>query len=169
MTMTTDLTKMFATRNDLVREVRAEMVSLLNQQLADTFDLYSQVKQAHWNVKGPQFVPLHDLFDRLAAELQAYVDLIAERATALGGKALGTVRMSAANSRLPECDLDVTNSLPTVEAVADRYAALTASARRGIDSAESHCDAATADLLTEVSRGLDKSLWFLEAHLQTQS
>ena len=122
MTMATDLTKMFATRNDLMREVRTEMVSLLNQQLADTFDLYSQVKQAHWNVKGPQFVALHELFDRLAEELQAYVDLIAERATALGGKALGTVRMSAANSRLPECDLDVTDSLATVEAVADRYA-----------------------------------------------
>ena len=69
------------------------MVSLLNQQLADTFDLYSQVKQAHWNVKGPQFIALHELFDRLAGELQAHVDLIAERATALGGKALGTVRI----------------------------------------------------------------------------
>ena len=123
MTMTTDLTNMFATRNDLMREVRTEMVSLLNQQLADTFDLYSQVKQAHWNVKGPQFIALHELFDRLADELQAYVDLIAERATALGGKALGTVRMSAANSRLPECELDVTESLPTVGTVADRYAA----------------------------------------------
>ena len=166
MAMTTDLTKMFATRNDLMREVRTEMVSLLNQQLADTFDLYSQVKQAHWNVKGPQFVALHELFDKLAEELQAYVDLIAERATALGGKALGTVRMSAANSRLPECDLDVTDSLPTVEAVADRYATLTASTRPGIDNAESHGDAATADLLTEISRGLDKALWFLEAHLQ---
>ena len=126
------------------------MVSLLNQQLADTFDLYSQVKQAHWNVKGPQFIALHELFDRLAEELQAHVDLIAERATALGGKALGTVRMSAANSRLPECDLDVTDSLPTVEAVADRYATLTASTRRGIENAENHGDAATADLLTEV-------------------
>jgi starvation-inducible DNA-binding protein len=160
---------MFATRNDLIREVRTEMVSLLNQQLADTFDLYSQVKQAHWNLKGPQFVALHELFDRLAEELQAYVDLIAERATALGGKALGTVRMSAANSRLPECDLDVKDSLPTVEPVADRYATLTARTRRGIDNAVSHGDAATADLLTEVSRGLDKALWFLEAHLHTQS
>jgi starvation-inducible DNA-binding protein len=169
MTMTTELTKMFATRNDLMREVRTEMVSLLNQQLADTFDLYSQVKQAHWNVKGPQFVALHELFDRLAEELQTYVDLIAERATALGGKALGTVRMSAAKSRLPECDLDVTDSLPTVEAVADRYATLTASMRRGIENAENHGDAATADLLTEVSRGFDRALWFLEAHLQTQS
>lgn len=165
----TELMKLFATRNDLMREVRIEMISLLNQQLADMFDLYSQVKQAHWNVKGPQFIALHELFDRLAEELQAHVDLVAERATALGGKALGTVRMSAANSRLQECDLDVTDSMFIVEAVADRYATLSASTRRGIENAENHGDAATADLLTEVSRGLDKALWFLESHIQAQN
>src|SRR3954463_4394869 len=93
---------MFSTRNDLGREVRGPMVALLNQQLADTFDLYSQTKQAHWNVKGAQFYPLHELFDRLAGELEGYVDLIAERATALGGLAQGTVRLAAANSRLGE-------------------------------------------------------------------
>ena len=169
MTMVTQVPQMFATRNDLRREVRAEMISLLNQQLADTSDLYSQTKQAHWNVKGAQFFQLHELFDKLAAELLGYVDLIAERATALGGKALGTVRMSAANSRLQECDLEVTDSLPTVEALAERYAALAANTRQGIENAENHRDADTADLLTEVSRGLDKALWFLEAHLQTQS
>ena len=88
---------MFSTRNDLSREVRGRMIELLNQQLADTFDLYSQTKQAHWNVKGAQFFQLHELFDKLAEELQGYVDQIAERATALGGLATGTVRMSAAN------------------------------------------------------------------------
>lgn len=169
MMTATEQMKLFATRNDLTREVRIEMISLLNQQLADTFDLYSQVKQAHWNVKGPQFFALHELFDRLAEELQRYVDLIAERATALGGKALGTARMSAANSRLSECDLDVTDSVFIVEAISDRYAALAASTRRGIETAENHGDAATADLLTEVSRGLDKALWFLESHLQAQN
>jgi starvation-inducible DNA-binding protein len=160
---------MFSTRNDLTREVRVEMISLLNQQLADTFDLYSQTKQAHWNVKGAQFFQLHELFDKLAAEVLGYVDSIAERATALGGLALGTVRMSAANSQLPECDLYVTDSLPIVEAIAERYAALATTTRQAIDSADSGGDADTADLLTEVSRGLDKSLWFLEAHLQTQT
>jgi starvation-inducible DNA-binding protein len=160
---------MFSTRNDLAREARVKMVSLLNQQLADTFDLYSQTKQAHWNVKGGQFFQLHELFDKLAEELLGYVDLIAERATALGGLALGTVRMSAANSQLAECDLDITDSLPTVESIAERYAALAASTRQAIESAEGQGDADTADLLTEVSRGLDKALWFLEAHLQTQS
>ena len=160
---------MFSTRNDLQRDVRGRMIELLNQQLAGTFDLYSQVKQAHWNVKGAQFFQLHELFDKLAEELQGYVDQIAERATALGGLALGTVRMSAANSQLPECDLDVTDSLPTVEALAERFAALAGSTRQAIEAAEGQSDADTADLFTEVSRGLDKSLWFLEAHLQTQS
>jgi starvation-inducible DNA-binding protein len=166
MTTTTKATKMFATRNNLSRETRGEMVPLLNQQLADTFDLYSQAKQAHWNVKGAQFFALHELFDKLAAELAAYVDMIAERATALGGLALGTMRMSAENSRLPECDLDVTESMPVVESLAERYAALGTSTRQAIETAEHHGDSDTADLFTEVSRGLDKALWFLEAHLQ---
>lgn len=166
MITTTAPTRMFATRNDLSREVRSEMITLLNQQLADTFDLFGQAKQAHWNVRGAQFIALHELFDKLAAELAAYVDMIAERATALGGKALGTVRMSAANSRLSECDLEVTESVAVVEAMAERYAALGTSTRHAIGVAEDHGDSDTADLFTEVSRGLDKALWFLEAHLQ---
>ena len=168
MATATKTKSMFSTRNDLAREVRGKMISLLNQQLADTFDLYSQTKQAHWNVKGAQFFQLHELFDKLAEELLGYVDLIAERATALGGLALGTVRMSAANSQLPECELEITDSLPTVESVADRYSGLAASTRQAIQSAESQGDADTADLFTEISRGVDKALWFLEAHLQTQ-
>lgn len=102
----------------------------------------------------------------MAQQLAVFADTIAERATALGGLALGTVRMSASNSRLPECDLEVVDSLPTVEALADRFASLAASMRQAIDDAEQQGDADTADLFTEVSRGLDKSLWFLEAHLQ---
>jgi starvation-inducible DNA-binding protein len=158
--------KMFSTRNDLSEKVRGHMVALLNQQLADTLDLHSQTKQAHWNVKGAQFFPLHELFDKLAEELSGHADMIAERATALGGLALGTVRLAAANSRLQEYDLYVTDSLPTVEAIADQYGAFAASIRRAIESAEEHGDKDTADLFTEVSRGLDKSLWFLEAHVQ---
>ena len=156
----------FRTRINLSEESREQLIAALNQQLADTFDLYSQTKQAHWNVKGAQFIALHELFDALAAELQARVDLIAERATALGGLALGTARMAAENSRLPECVLEITDSLATVDALAERYAALAASTRSAIEVAEGQHDAATADLFTEVSRGLDKSLWFLEAHLQ---
>lgn len=158
--------KTFKTSIDIAPQARAKMIDLLNQQLADTTDLYSQTKQAHWNVKGAQFYPLHELFDKLAVELLAYTDLIAERATALGGAALGTVRQAAAASRLPEYPAEAIDSLPTVEALAARYAGLAATTRAAIDTASSAGDQDTADLFTEVSRGLDKALWFLEAHLQ---
>jgi starvation-inducible DNA-binding protein len=156
----------FVTRIDLEPDVRGPLIDLLNQQLADTFDLFSQAKQAHWNVKGAQFFQLHELFDRLAGELAAQADLIAERVTALGGLALGTVRMAAQRSRLNECDIHAMDGMATVDALATRFAALAASTRMAIQIADEHGDAATADLLTEVSRALDKSLWFLEAHHQ---
>lgn len=158
--------RVFKTSIDLVAGAREKLIALLNQQLADTADLYSQTKQAHWNVKGPQFAQLHELFDKLAHELEEDVDLIAERVTALGGLALGTVRMAAAASRLPETSLDVVESIPTVEALAARYARLAATTRAAIDAATEQGDMDTADLFTDVSRGLDKALWFLEAHLQ---
>jgi starvation-inducible DNA-binding protein len=158
--------KMFSTHIDLEPETRQEMIALLNQQLADTADLHSQTKQAHWNVKGPQFISLHELFDELAAELLGYIDMIAERATALGGEALGTVRMAAAASRLPEYPLDVYDSLATVEVLVARYAHLAGTTRAAIDTADTASDLDTSDLFTEVSRGLDKALWFLEAHIQ---
>ena len=158
--------KTYETRNDLPAEVRERMIMLLNQHLADTIDLYSQAKQAHWNVKGPEFFQLHELFDKLAGEAEGYVDLIAERVTALGGTAAGTVRMSAAASRLEEYPLDVSRGLSSVEALVAAYASLAGTTREAIESAERAGDADTADLFTEVSRGLDKSLWFLEAHLQ---
>jgi starvation-inducible DNA-binding protein len=154
------------TRNDLAAGVREKMVALLNQQLADTADLFSQVKQAHWNVKGAQFIALHKLFDDLAGDLVGTTDDLAERAVQLGGNALGTVRMAADASRLPEFPADAVGSLAAVTLLADRYAALAASTRDAIDSADTAGDADTADLFTEVSRMLDKALWFLEAHLQ---
>lgn len=162
-------TKMFPTRNDLDPAIREHMVLLLNQQLADTFDLYSQTKQAHWNVKGPEFYQLHELFDDLAELIEEHVDTIAERVTALGGVATGTVRMAAAASRLPDYPLDGIASLQSVEELAARYAQLAASTRQGINIATENGDADTADLLTEVSRTLDKALWFLEAHFQSNS
>ena len=158
--------KTHKTSIDLDAEVREQVVSLLNQQLADTFDLYSQTKQAHWNVKGPQFFQLHELFDKLAAEALDHVDTIAERSTTLGGTALGTARMAAAKSRLPEYSAETTGGRESVEALVVRYAELAATTRVAIDRADELGDADTADLFTGVSRGLDKSLWFLEAHLQ---
>jgi starvation-inducible DNA-binding protein len=158
----------FATRIDLDKEVRASVIELLNARLADVFDLYSQTKQAHWNVKGPQFMMLHELFDEFAAELLEYADTIAERATALGGAAFGTVRLAAAASSLAEFPADAFEGMAVVAALADRYAAFGASVRAAIDTADEAGDADTADLFTGVSRGIDKSLWFLEAHLQSK-
>jgi starvation-inducible DNA-binding protein len=158
--------KMHKTSIDLDVETRQQIVALLNQQLADTFDLYSQTKQAHWNVKGPQFFQLHELFDKLAAELLDHVDTIAERSTTLGGTALGTARMAAANSRLPEYSAVTIAGRESVEALVERYAELAATTRVAIDRADELGDIDTSDLFTGVSRGLDKSLWFLEAHLQ---
>jgi len=152
---------------DLDGETREQIIALLNQQLADTFDLYSQTKQAHWNVKGPQFFQLHELFDQLAGELIPYVDDIAERATTLGGTALGTARMATKASRLEEYPADVFEGKKSLETLIDRYAALAASTREAIDKSDDLNDADTADLFTGISRGLDKSLWFLEAHLQS--
>jgi starvation-inducible DNA-binding protein len=154
------------TRIDLAPATREAMVELLNRQLADTLDLYTQTKQAHWNVTGAQFQQLHELFDELAGQLIGHLDLLAERATALGGAARGTLRMAAAVSRLPEMPAGFHDGLAVVRLLADRYAALAASTRAAIETATRAGDAATADLFTEISRALDKALWFLEAHLQ---
>jgi starvation-inducible DNA-binding protein len=157
---------MFGTRIFVPAELREQMVELLNHQLADTFDLYSQVKHAHWNVKGPQFYPLHLLFDDLAGKLAEYIDTIAERVTAYGGTARGTVRMAAGASRLPELTDGTLTGMSCVEALAVRYATLTKTTRAAIETAATGGSADTADLLTQVSKDLDKALWFLEAHLQ---
>src|SRR5688572_22886075 len=113
--------EMFATRIDLPPDTRERVIALCNQQLADVMDLHSQTKHAHWNVKGLQFYQLHELFDELAGALAGFADLIAERATQLGGMAHGTLRMAAAATRLPEYPLDVTGSQPTVDALALRF------------------------------------------------
>jgi starvation-inducible DNA-binding protein len=157
--------KSTATRLDIKGRLRDSMITLLNQQLADSADLYSQIKQAHWNVKGPHFIALHELFDKLAEDLEGPVDDIAERVTALGGVARGTARVAAQASRLPEFPVDRIDGLQAVALLADRYAALAASTRTAIEVAGKRGDADTSDLFTGISRGLDKALWFLEAHL----
>ncbi|WP_442505436.1 DNA starvation/stationary phase protection protein Dps [Novipirellula sp. SH528] len=154
------------TRIDIAQATRESMVDLLNQQLADTFDLYSQVKQAHWNVKGMKFMSLHLLFDQLAANFIRYADDIAERATALGGLAKGTARMASENSHIEELPSEMTDGKEFVIAMADRFAAYGASSRAAIKRAEDENDAVTADLFTEITREVNKSLYFLESHLQ---
>jgi starvation-inducible DNA-binding protein len=161
--------RMFETAVDIPASTRAGMIALLNQTLADSMDLFSQTKQAHWNVKGPNFYQLHLLFDELAEHREDEADLLAERATALGGYATGTVRMAAADSRLPEMSTDIDNGMDYVQALVSRYGTLANSVRAGIDAADKAGDMDTADLLTEISRQLDKDLWFLQAHVQGQA
>jgi starvation-inducible DNA-binding protein len=166
MPATKSRTTTFSTSIDLDAKTRDAMIALCNQQLADSLDLYSQTKQAHWNIKGKDFFQLHLLFDQLAAETLEHIDEIAERATALGGYATGTVRMSAGNSALPEYPTDAVDGPEHVRALVERFAAYAASTRAGIVTADEAGDQSTADLFTEISREVDKSLWFLEAHLQ---
>lgn len=156
----------FRTSVDIPPGSREKVNKVLNQHLADSFDLMGQVKQAHWNVKGSDFWQLHELFDEVAARAAEWVDELAERITALGGYANGTVRMAAATSTLPEFPTEITDSMDYVRAVADRLAAFTNSARAAIDQVDKLGDANTADLFTEISRCADKYLYFLEAHLQ---
>lgn len=156
----------FTTSVDIPAEKRAKVIKVLNQHLADAFDLQSQVKQAHWNVKGSDFWQLHKLFDEVAERAAEWVDELAERVTALGGYATGTVRMAAGASTLPEFPTDITDSMDYVKAVAKRLAAFTNSAREATDETDKLGDANTADLFTEISRCADTYLYFLEAHLQ---
>ena len=157
--------KLYRTRIDIPEDIRVKTIDILNPTLAATLDLKTQTKQAHWNVKGTDFYQLHELFDEMATELEEYVDMIAERVTALGGVALGTARIAAVESILPEYDLEAVGGMEHVTALADRYGIFAKHLREGIAATEELGDADTADLYTEVSRTIDKRLWFLEAHL----
>jgi starvation-inducible DNA-binding protein len=157
---------MFDTSNDLSPDTRQSAIDLLNEHLADAIDLQLQAKQAHWNIKGPNFVGLHTLFDQVAAQAGEFADLIAERAVALGGFARGTIQVVSSRSQLREYPLDVCDWRAHVRAMQDALATFGRGARRAIDDATALNDADTADLFTEISRGADKSLWMVEAHIQ---
>jgi len=158
--------KLHQTKNDLNEQTRQAMIELLNQQLADGLDLGLQTKQAHWNVKGPHFIGLHELFDKAAEELEEFIDGIAERSVELGGVALGTVQIVSKNSRLPAYPLDLASGKGHVAALSSAMATFGATTRTAVDAAGKAGDADTADLFTEVSRGVDKLLWMIEAHTQ---
>ena len=157
---------MYETENDISQNRRVEICALLNQRLADAVDLQTQVKQAHWNVKGPHFIGLHELFDKIDEAVEAYVDLIAERIVQLGGIAEGTARVAAERSRLEEYPLDIADGHAHVEAVSKALSTFGREVRKTIDEADELQDADTADMFTEISRGIDKWLWFVEAHSQ---
>ncbi len=163
---TKDKPRTFKTSIGLPAAVRGEMIDLLNARLADTLDLYSQTKQAHWNVKGPEFYQLHLLFDEHAGHADEWTDLVAERVAMLGGYATGTVRMAASNSSLDEFPTDITEPMEYVGAVSARWAAYANAIREAIEEADKAGDATTADLFTQISRQADMDLWFQEAHLQ---
>jgi len=127
------------------------------------------VKQAHWNVKGPSFIALHELFDQIAADVRDYTDLIAERIVTLGGTALGTVQEAVHKTRLPAYPTDISAGANHVEALSTVLAAYGKHVRAGIDTTDELGDAITADVLTEVGRGIDKWLWMVEAHRQSDS
>lgn len=158
--------KLYKTGNDLPKHTRIEVIELLNQRLADAVDLHMQMKQAHWNVKGPHFIGLHKLFDEIHAATGDYVDVIAERAVQLGGVAEGTVRIAARRTQLGEYPRDIADGPSHVNAVSIALAAFGHAVRSSINEADDLEDADTADIFTEVSRGIDKWLWFVEAHAQ---
>jgi starvation-inducible DNA-binding protein len=159
---------MFETRNDLPLPLRTRMVKLLNARLADAIDLGTQVKHAHWNVKGPNFIALHELFDKLAEAIEDQVDTLAERATALGGTAQGTLAQVARATSLKAYPQNTEEGLAHVKALAGVLAQYGAQVRAGIEESGKQGDADTADLFTGISREVDKYLWFLEAHLHAK-
>ena len=154
------------TKIDLSKDAREKLIELLNDRLADASDLKSQAKQAHWNVKGMSFIALHELFDDVATVVEAHTDLIAERITTLGGTAMGTVRLAAENSSLSEYPHEITDGAAHVDALSTALADFGKAVRNGIDEAADLGDQDTADIFTEISREIDKQLWFVEAHIQ---
>ncbi len=157
------------TRNDLGQNVRSKSIDLLNEHLAQFIDLGAQLKHAHWNTKGPHFIALHELFDKLYANVLEYTDTVAERLTAIGGIAHGTVQASAEGTKLKAYPLHITDGLEHVDYLSRSVSELAKSTRKAIAVTEEAGDAATADVFTEVTRALDKDLWFLEAHIQEVS
>lgn len=160
------MSRLLPTKNDLPESARREMTSLLNESLASGLDLVLQAKQAHWNVKGPDFLQLHELFDKVYEGATEWADDMAERAVQLGGLAEGTLEAVTKRTKLPAYGLTLTSGRDHLEAISGALALFDKSVRSAIDIADKAGDADTTDLFTEVSRGVDKMLWFVEAHLQ---
>lgn len=158
--------KLYEAKNDLSANAKQVAVNLLNARVADTIDLALATKQAHWNLKGPQFIAIHEMIDQFRTELDGYVDTMAERVVQLGGTALGTTQVIAKATSLAPYPTDIYKIRDHLAALIERYGKVANATRAAIDEADEAGDKDTADIFTEVSRGLDKALWFLEAHLQ---
>jgi len=155
-----------ATRNDLKSNVKKVSIELLNARLADAIDLALVTKQAHWNLKGPQFIAIHEMLDGFRKTVDEHVDTIAERAVQLGGTAFGTAQTVAETTTLKPYPTNIYKTRDHLAALIERYGAVANAVRAAIDEADEAGDADTADIFTAFSRELDKSLWFLEAHVQ---
>lgn len=155
-------------RNSLSPTVRQVSANVLNACLADTIDLALLTKQAHWNVRGPQFIALHEMFDGFREDLDIHVDALAERVVQLGGTALGTSQSVVKTTSLAPYPTDIHAGPAHLSALLDRYAALSKSAREAIEQTGNAGDAASADLLTDYLRSLDKSVWLIDAHLHSE-
>jgi starvation-inducible DNA-binding protein len=162
-------TRLYPTKNDLPEASRVEAIDLLNQRLADCIDLQTQCKQAHWNVKGPTFIALHKLFDEINEAVEEYVDLLAERIVQLGGIAEGTAAIVAQRSSLVDYPLTLASGDEHVAALSDALSQFGRTARLGIDELDDLEDRDSSDILTEISRGVDQWLWFVEAHHQSKT
>lgn len=157
---------MLETEGDLPRDTREQMVTLLNARLADAVTLALHMKQAHWNIRGIHFLPLHELFDDVVAHAREWGDLVAERAGALGGLVDGTPGTADRRTTLPDYPAGITEGEAHVRHVTRALSAFAAAARAGIEAAADAGDAVTEDVLTEVAREADQDLWFVESHLQ---
>ena len=157
---------MYHTFNTLSENIRSKSAELLNRHLAAAIDLHAQVKQAHWNVRGPAFIAIHELFDKVADAVEGYSDTIAERAGALGGTAQGTIHMAVKRSFLEQYTLGVADEKAHIAAVTMAFAGFGDSARKAIDGSAAFGDQDTSDVFTEISRGVDHQLWLVESHLK---
>ena len=150
----------------LKSNTRTAMIDQLNARLADAIDLALVTKQAHWNLKGPTFIAVHELLDELRNDIDEHVDIIAERVAQLDGIALGTTQNVAKATKLAPYPTDIRKVADHLEALVERFAALSKSTREAIDTADEAGDADTTDIFTAYSRALDKNLWFLKSHLE---
>lgn len=156
------------TKNSLPEKIRVQSIGLIQEMLAESIDLNIQVKQAHWNVKGPDFISLHLLFDQIAAQTSEYSDLIAERIVQLGGVAEGTLQMTAKRTKLSAYSPASLSGKEHILAVVHALAQYGEAARRVIRQANEISDVVTADVFTQILRGVDKNLWLVEAHLRSE-
>lgn len=143
----------------------ATSVAELNARLADVIALRLALKQAHWNVKGPNFIAIHELFDAVHGRLAGHEDTLAERVQILGGVAAGTLEAAGAATTVEAYPTDLVADRDHVAAISERMAALGGKVRKAIETVSEAGDEGTMDIFVALSRALDKDLWFIESHL----